>query len=141
MKTPQEHIREYINAITNPMTTIIYHATHEDNLSSIKMQGIQPISYWAIREDIHEYYLETIGDENKNPITISMQLRSVPESAIEPDFTGIQEPLTYTLKSSEEEIWEMWEKSNKTWKDSLEIVGSIRITKTIPPNMLTIEQY
>lgn len=139
MKTLQEHIREYINTITNPMTVIIYHATHEDNLSSIKKQGIYPISYWAIREDIHEYYLETIADENKNPITISMDLRSVPESAIEPDFPGIQEPLTYTLKSSEEEIWEMWEKSNKTWQDSLEIVGSIRITKTIPPNMLTIE--
>ena len=69
-----------------------------------------------------------------------MNLKSVSEKAIEPDFPGIQEPLTYILKSSEEQIWEMWEESNKTWKDSLKIVGSLRITKTIPFSVLTIEQ-
>lgn len=96
------------------------------------------MSYWASDEDIHEYYLDTIREDGYEPVSIVIDISAMDSSLIEPDYPGIEEPLTYTLKTSEDTVWEKWENSSKTWRDSIEIIGSIRFCGLIHPDLITV---
>ena len=79
--------------------THLYHVTSKDQLPQILKNGLRAGSYWSNREDITDYYRETIEDEGKEPITISISLSNLNPSHIQPDYNGIEEPLTFTLKT------------------------------------------
>jgi len=98
---------------------MLYHVTSRGNLAAILQQGITPTSYWAI-EEVCDYYAEDFDD----PITFGIDLSRISDPI--PDQPGIDEPVTFpTMGKREAEVHDEWENSNQTWRDSLEIVGSI----------------
>ena len=101
---------------------------------TIKTNGIKANSYWA-EYGIAEYYAETIEDEGDEAVFIQAPMSAFDVSLLKPDRPGIEEPITTVIEKDEEEIWEEWEKSNQTWQDSLEIIGSVRYDGiiTLPP--------
>lgn len=104
----------------------LYHVAPSHARDSIQKDGIRPVSYWSCREEIANYYAETIKDDGDTPVTYEVALSKLDPTLIEPDYEGIEEPLTHTLKMSEDEVWDEWSGSDQTWQDCLEIIGSIR---------------
>ena len=117
----------------------VYHVTSERNLPSVKAQGVKPVSYWTNDTDVLDYYISTIEDEGEEPVVLTARLGSFNAAALEPDYPGIEEPLSFTLKRTEEDIWDAWQHGDKTWKDSLELVGSVRYKEVLPMNRMFIE--
>ena len=114
----------------------LYHATPNRNLTNILENGIQPVSYWG-EYRIAKYYAEDIVDNGDQFTMFRVPLSAFVTTQLEPDFNGIEEPLAYTLGMSEDEIWGEWNNSDQSWKDSLEIIGSVQYRGIIPPNALT----
>jgi hypothetical protein len=54
------------------------------------------------------------------------------------DTPSILEPITTVLEKSESAIANEWDAAKGTWRDSLEIVGSIAITTHIKPKYLVV---
>jgi hypothetical protein len=115
---------------------VLLHATGEEQLTSIAAQGIRPGSYWAGWQDIHQYYLATVADENQTPATLSVKLADLDPHFLAPDLPGIQEPITMTLGMTESEVWRRWSRSKQTWSNSLRIVGTLRYNALIPPELI-----
>lgn len=124
----------------------LFHATNQDNLSSIAEQGLNTHSYWTSDEDVLAYYVETVEDEapGSKAVVLTIDLACVAALAeqsshtIEPDYPGIEEPITGALGRQEEEILEDWEASEQTWQDCLEIVKSIRIPFKLAPESIFV---
>jgi hypothetical protein len=119
----------------------IYHATSLSNLENIQEKGfIYPGSYWTINEDIHEYYLETICDEGEIPVSLFLLMEQLKFEHMSPDINGIEEPLTYTLKKSEEDVWDRWNRSKQDTQSSIKIIGSFIYNNSINVELCEIEQ-
>jgi hypothetical protein len=116
----------------------LYHASPERYVESITREGILPTSYWGT-ERIAEYYAEDIRENGEEAHIFRVPFRDFDEANLEPDLPGLEEPLTYTLGMSEEEVWDEWADSAKDWNASLEIVGSVRYTGIVRPVPLTEE--
>ena len=106
----------------NPLK--LYHATDRKNLKSIMEHGLKN-PYLSNDMTVTNYYAE----EFKNSVILTVIINNT--SNLIPDFNGIDEPLTYTLRKKEEDIWEEWKNSDKTWKDSLEIIHTVQYKGTI----------
>ena len=120
---------------------IAYHATSKSALEKIMKNGfLKEKSYWAVDEKIHEYYLETITDDGEVPVSIVINISDLNIMDLSPDIQGIEEPLTYTLGKTEEEVWKEWVDSTQTWKDCIQIIGSFVYNKTIPVEILEIQE-
>lgn len=121
----------------------LYHATSQDALISIINEGLRNLSYWSDDESVTDYYGETIEDEGAVLVVIAINLdaliKHVGELAIEPDYPGIEEPITGALGKSEDEINEEWEASDKSWRSSLEIIHSLRCRSPIPAHLLLVQ--
>jgi hypothetical protein len=111
----------------------IYRAISRSRLDQIIQEGITDISYWG-NDEVAEYYLEDIQDNEEDGVILRYPLASLNPDLIEPDFPGIEEPLTHTLKMSEEEIWDKWKNGTQTWIDCLDLIGSIRYRGVIKPD-------
>ena len=118
MKRLFENWRGYLSEPT------LYHGTSDVHKDDILRNGIGK-SYWGTAE-VAEYYAEVTVDEvGGDMIVISKPLSSFKEDLLEPDSNSIAEPLTYTLRKSEDQIASEWEESEGTWQDSLKIVESV----------------
>ena len=113
----------------NPLK--LYHATDRKNLKSIMENGLKN-PYLSNDMTVTKYYAE----EFKNSVILAVII--VNTSNLIPDFNGIDEPLTYTLRKKEEDIWEEWEKSDKTWKNSLEIIHTVQYKGIIEPKYIKL---
>jgi hypothetical protein len=82
---------------------------------------------------VAEYYVSVCDDEGDAGVMLAAALSDFDESLLEPDFPGLEEPVTYSLGKRDEEIWTEWEASGKTWRDSLRIIGSVRYRGLIKP--------
>ena len=112
----------------------LYHASPSQHVEAIRAEGMKP-GYWGTYE-IASYYAEDISDNGDEPHMFKVALESFDEAQLIPDQNGIDEPLTYTLGMSEEDVQEQWQESGQTWRDSLEIIGSVAYRGTIPPQAL-----
>jgi hypothetical protein len=110
----------------------LYHGTDKNFLDSIMNNGLTR-PYLTNDINIAEYYTEDYDE----PIILKVMIPDA--TKLIPDYNSIEEPLTYTLKKKEEQVWEEWQNSEKTWNDSLEIVGSVRYDGTIHPNFIQFE--
>lgn len=123
----------------------LYHATSRDSVESIMAEGFQAGVYLTNSWKQARYYCETISDEGKSPVVIELELEdllsAVDEKHIVPDGESISEPITSTLKISEDEVHEAWKASGRTWRDSLEIVASIRIEAPIRADILHCDSF
>jgi hypothetical protein len=114
----------------------LLHTTSVDVLERVANEGLTRMSYWAEPGRISDYYAETVSDEDKKPVALRLPLSVLERFQPEPDHPGLEEPLTYTLGMSEEEVWEQWEETDKSWQGCLELIGSIRIKDPIPAALL-----
>lgn len=119
----------------------LYHACAAEDVDAILTEGLRAGSYLTNSEDIAGYYAETIEDEGKDACIIELEmdalLTAVGESSMEVDDPSVAEPLSYVLKTSDAAIWTEWEASGGTWRDSLAIVGSIRVSAVVPATLLS----
>ena len=115
----------------------LYHATARRNLPSIMEEGLRPVAYIG-REDIAEYYAETVQDEGEEAVLLEIDPTCLDRLRLEPDYPGLEEPLSYTLGMSEEDILDQWSECPDTWQASLELIGSFRCLDTIPPEALSV---
>ena len=120
MKLLLENWRKYVNKEEE-----LYHGTSDLYKQDILKFGIQAPSYWGTAE-VAEYYANEVSEEHGgNPLVVKIPLSKFDQSLLKPDLNSIGEPLTFTLRKTEEEVWEEWEQSDETWQDSLEIVESV----------------
>lgn len=114
----------------------LVHITSMRNLKQIQRQGLRGISYWAMEGEVSEYYKETVEDDGDVPLIVRMPLAVLEKYGIEPDFPGLEEPLTHTLGMKDEQVWEEWERCGQTWQDCLELIQSVRVREDIPESVL-----
>jgi hypothetical protein len=115
----------------------LYHATSKKKYAQIEQMGLLPGAYLATKP-IAEYYAETVADDGDAPVVLRIRFEDIQHLELEADHNGVAEPLTYTLKKSEDEILGAWGACAGSWKDSLEIIGSLRCMSAIPPEILQI---
>lgn len=129
-------VRDRIRNILIEMVdqTVLYHVTPAQNVEKIQREGVQPTSYWSIG-DLVEYYSETVHDEGFEPAVFVVSLSELDASLIEPDYPGIEEPITTAIGKSEQTVWTEWEASTKSWEVSLNLIGSIRYKGVVRPSL------
>jgi hypothetical protein len=104
----------------------LYRAVDEGRLAEVLAHGYTSdhLTYWGTA-DIAAYYAETIRDEGKRPVFVIAKICAFDQAQLEPDMPGIEEPLTFTLKMSEEEVWDAWKATDGSWQASLNLIGSV----------------
>lgn len=117
---------------------LLYHATAQKNLPSIALEGLRARSYWTSNPALAAYYMETVEDDGETPVLLTIQLEQLAPAHLSPDLPGIEEPITTVLGESEEDIWEAWGNTDKTWQSCLELVGSLRVDIIIAPSALSV---
>lgn len=120
----------------------LYHATAVENLPFIFRDGLLPNSYFGVKK-IAEYYKEVINDEGKQAILLEVPLKDLEVMGIKmvPDYPGLEEPLTFTLKMREEEVWDEWGQLNeddKNYKNCLNLIGSLKVESAVMPELLIL---
>lgn len=116
--------------------TIAWHVSCQRHLDNIRTEGLKEMSYWATDERVRDYYIETVQDEGERPLVIAVPLEVLETYDPEPDHPGLEEPLTYTLGMGEEEVWDEWEDTDKSWQACVELIGSFRLKSSIPANVI-----
>lgn len=111
---------------------LLIHMTSRTRLEAILAGGLNAVSYWAYEGAVSSYYAETIEDEGQEPVAVRLPLSVLQDHEPEPDYPGLDEPLTHTLGMSEDDIVEAWEDTDQRWQDSLELIQSLRCQKPIP---------
>ena len=121
-------MRKFINIVTEGQSEIIlYHATPVEKLESIRKEGVAPISYWGSIETA-EYYAE-----DTESVIIGVPISAFDHNLLEPDYPGIEEPVTYsTIGKPESQVIAEWSACEGTWQDSLEIIESVRYKGVVP---------
>lgn len=117
---------------------ILYHVTDQAHIPEIKHSGLNPGSYWSNSLAIKRYYEEVVADENRIPVVLTLNLTDLDPKGLEPDYPGLEEPLTYTLGITEDEVGAEWQASAKTWQDSLSIIFSCRYQLPIAAALLKL---
>lgn len=79
----------------------LLHVTAEDNLEAILRDGLHASTCFISEEwpDMLAYYTETIEDEGQLAVVIEVdqaRLEAAHPDSLEPDWGGIEEPLTFT---------------------------------------------
>lgn len=117
---------------------MLYHATNRDLLSEIGKTGLNAGTYFASKEEVVHYYVETIEDEDSDPVILAVDMEQLDKSSLESDFEGIWEPITSAVGMSEEKIQEAWYDSAQGWSDSLSIIGSVRYLAVVHPGRISV---
>lgn len=117
---------------------ILFHATASHNLQTIMKEGLRPNSYWSQDTGIRDYYMETIEDDGEEPVVLTITLEKLMEltqghhTGLEPDYPGLEEPITSVLGKSERTIQEEWRSCTQNWRNCLDLIGSVRCSVSIP---------
>jgi hypothetical protein len=123
---------------TRPKDDWLFHVTPLANLESIRKEGVRGPSCWANRSALVNYYREVIGDEGHEPLVVAVRLSHLDEATIGPDLPSIDEPITGAIGLSDDDVVEQWGDCDKTWRDCLSIVGSLRYMEAIRPSLLSV---
>jgi hypothetical protein len=115
-----------------------YHATPAENVESILREGLAPGSYLAT-SDLADYYMETIKDEGRKAVLLKIAAPDIHALDLAPDMPGLEEPICTVLGLKEEDIWECWEQSDKTWIACFSIISSVQTRGRISPEQISID--
>jgi hypothetical protein len=118
--------------------TILYHATDIAKLNAIALEGMRPRSYWTNDVDVLNYYEETVADEGKKPVALVINIVVLDAEHLQPDLPGVEEPLTFTLGMSEDEVNAAWDASDKTWGASLNLIKTLRYNAVIEAERIMV---
>lgn len=114
----------------------LIHITSVGAIEKILVDGIRGVSYWAKEGAVSWYYQALFEDEGIRATAIELPLDVLEQYQLEPDYPGLEEPLTHPLGMREEEVWEAWENTGGTWKDSLDVIQSVRVRLAIPAEVV-----
>lgn len=123
----------------------LYHATDEENLPSIAREGMRTGSYWTSLEKLATYYAGTVEDEDKVSAILVVDLADLEAAAkaggveLEPDYPGIEEPITSVIGMSQQRVWEQW-RNSMGWQGCLDLIGSLRCPVPVPAALLRLEK-
>ena len=122
------------------MSTIVYHATSEDNAESILSDGLKPGSYVTTSYELAEYYAETVEDEDEDAVVLAFTLTD--EDQLRPDFEGLYEPIMTVVRSefghqSESDVMDAWNKTDQSGPKCLELIGSAVVIGGVSPERIT----
>lgn len=115
----------------------LFHVTDESSLDGIARQGLRAKSYWAEHIGVSVYYRECVADEGGNPVVLVADLAQL--GAIEPDWPGIEEPITTALGVAEAELRQAWDVSSRDAEACLRIFGTTRCVSIVDPSVLFVE--
>ena len=95
------------------MMDYLYHGVMSEDIDSLKAEGINPNSYWGD------------SSEASNYTDCNLIIKIDPYSySVYPNHTLIN---YYESSGEDLSLLQEWEESNKNWKDSLRIFGSVII--------------
>lgn len=118
----------------------LFHATSTDNAALIRKKGMMAGSYWG-KAPLAHYYRETVYDEGKVPAFFAIDISTLQVElgdVFEPDWPGIEEPISTVVGLKEEDIHARWEALEAPgWRDSIDLIGSLRCASEIDPKHLT----
>lgn len=117
---------------------LLYHATACTKLPSILVEGLRARSYWSDDDTVADYYKGTVEDDDEVPVLLVVTLSDLDPDAMAPDQPGVDEPITRALGLSEDEVYERWSRSDRTWQESLEIVHSVCYERCIASEHLRV---
>lgn len=110
----------------------LYHATSRERADAFLKDGIPAhVSYWGV-EEIAAYYAETVADEGATPVILSVALEDLDETLLLPDMPGVEEPIATVIGCRERDVHAAWSACTGTWRDSLDIIGSVSFTGAVP---------
>ena len=122
------------------MGEMLFHVTDARLVDGIMNEGLRPLSYWSKSEELSEYYRETVQDDGGQPVVLAIELDQlldfVGEADLEPDYPGIEEPISGVIGKSEGVVLREWASSARLWRDSLDVVYSLRCKAPIPSSIL-----
>lgn len=119
---------------------LIYHVTSRDRLESILADGLHARTCF-VHEDwtsVIDYYRLTVEDEDLEPVVVTVDAASLDPDGFEPDWGGIEEPLTHTLQMTEDEVSVAWKASDRSWQACIEIMGTCRYARPIPASRIRV---
>lgn len=119
----------------------LYHVTGRDVAKALMLSGFEAKrSYWSVGTPISDYYHELVDDDDLDPVILSVDLADLDEALLVPDMPSIEEPPTLTLQTTEELVYGAWQQCKGTWRDCLNLVGSVAYDGAIPASLLRIEE-
>lgn len=117
----------------------LYHATSHVRADAFMTEGFAGhVSYWGVLA-IAEYYAETVEDEGDEAIILSVDLSAFDTDALREDAAGFEEPITTVIGSSESDVHRAWARSGRTWRESLDLIGSVSYHGILPGSSLRVE--
>lgn len=104
----------------------LYRAVSRDRAEEALEKGI-PLgtTFWAVLP-IADYYAETVEDEGDDPAILKVRFEALSPDLMGPDMPGIEEPINTVLSSTDALVYEAWCEGGGGWRDSLDLIGSIR---------------
>ena len=110
----------------------LFHGTSAKAWAHIQRRGLCGRVYLGSRRVATYFAEEAAEDDDSSEVLLAVR---VPTAPLEPDWPGLEEPITYTLQTREEAIAAAWAASRQTWRDSLRIIESVRLyaDPCIPP--------
>lgn len=138
-----------MNKFTNIITTILESTediftsvTSLENYESMEVSNtIKPLSYWSNNDYITDYYIESYEDDEEEIVLLRIPRSKLLQYQPEPDYPSIEEPLSNTLNTTDEDIHERWANSKQDVDASIDIVGSLRARVDIPLDNVSVEYY
>lgn len=84
--------------------------------------------------------MQTVLDEGEAAAVLRVDGDMVDESGLEPDYPGIDEPITGAIGFTENEVHQAWQASARTWMASIELIGSCRSARAVRPAALSVQR-
>lgn len=117
----------------------LYHVTAHKNLRSILAEGLRACTYLASTDELIRYYTETVRDDGDRPVVLGIALADLDSAQLEPDYPGLEEPITSAIELDEDGVMAAWEATDGTWSDCLALIGSARYQACIRPDCIFVE--
>ena len=117
----------------------LYHATSRDKAEAFLRDGVPAHrSYWGVIE-IADYYAETVADEGHDSVILSAPLTAFDHALLMEDTPGFEEPISTVIGSTERLIHEAWSGTDRSWRSSLDTIGSVAYEGVLPASELRQE--
>lgn len=126
--------------------SMMYHAASKNKIPYIVRNGFFIGTYITRLEALADYYVETIEDEGNEAVILCFDSTDI-NLKLNPDFAGLEEPISTVLKSElgiyldEDELWDEWEKTNQTGAECMELIGSARLGVGISPDRILVSDF
>lgn len=79
-----------------------------------------------------------LQDEGGDPVVLRVDIANLDEKFLSPDIHGIEEPISFILGTTDSKIHNDWNRSKKTWRDSINLIQSLRYDASIDQGLLMI---